>query len=213
VNPAPPKRRRVRALPPDDRRAALVAATIPLLREHGLAVSTRQIAEAAGVAEGTIFNVFPDKQSLLSAAITAAFDPEPVRQAFDRIPRVAPIPGGAANEWRRADLRRRLIHAVEVLDVRVAQNEALLPVLRTAAPIADLRPAREGLIRAVATVIEPDADLLRLPSVTAASLILSLLFVNRQHIITPTLERLKPDAFVSLLLDGLFAPVQGETSC
>jgi AcrR family transcriptional regulator len=33
---------------PEDRRAALIAATVPLLHEHGLDVSTRKIAEAAG---------------------------------------------------------------------------------------------------------------------------------------------------------------------
>ena len=59
-----PARRRVAPLAPDDRRAALIEATLPLLREHGTAVSTRQIADAAGVAEGTIFRVFPDKNSL-----------------------------------------------------------------------------------------------------------------------------------------------------
>lgn len=213
MNPAPPKRRRVRALPPEDRRAALIAVTIPLLREHGLAVSTRQIAEAAGVAEGTIFNVFPHKQSLLGAAVRAAFDPEPLQRAFDEIPRVG-IPGEAGDAWRKADLRRRLTAAVEILDVRVAQNEALLPILRAAGNLTDLRGAREGLVRAIATVIEPDAELLRRSSVAAAWLIISMLFVNRQHFgPSPTQERLDPPDFVSLLLDGLFAPVQGETQC
>ena len=42
-------------------------ATLPLLRAHGLSITTRQIAEAAGVAEGTIFGVFPDKEALLQA--------------------------------------------------------------------------------------------------------------------------------------------------
>ena len=51
------RRRRVPALAPEERRAALIAATIPLLHEHGLEVSTKQIAHAAGVAEGTIFGV------------------------------------------------------------------------------------------------------------------------------------------------------------
>jgi AcrR family transcriptional regulator len=213
VNPAPPKRRRVRALPPEDRRAALIAVTIPLLREHGLAVSTRQIAEAAGVAEGTIFNVFPDKRSLLSAAVRAAFDPEPLQRAFDAIPRVE-LPDDVPDAWRKADLRRRLIAAVEILDVRVAENELLLPVIRAAANLTDLRGAREGLVHAISTVIEPDADLLRRSTMAAAWLIMSMLFINRQHFgPSPPQERLDPPEFVSLLLDGLFAPVQGETLC
>ena len=57
-------------LTPDERRGALIEATIPLLLQHGASVSTRQIAEAAGVAEGTIFRVFDSKEDLVHAAAT-----------------------------------------------------------------------------------------------------------------------------------------------
>jgi len=80
---------------PEDRRAALIAATIPLLCEHGPDVSTRQIARAAGVAEGTIFGVFSDKNTLLVTALTSALDPQPTLDAITAID-------------RRVDLRARL---------------------------------------------------------------------------------------------------------
>jgi AcrR family transcriptional regulator len=72
-------RERARPLAPEERRAAILDAVIPLLKEQGRAVSTRQMAEAAGIAEGTLFRAFGDKESLIAAAIERYFDPEPFR--------------------------------------------------------------------------------------------------------------------------------------
>ena len=68
---------------PEDRRRAIIAATVPLLEQHGAAVTTRQIADAAGIAEGTIFRVFPDKDSLIRDAIGSAFDSVDVLEQLD----------------------------------------------------------------------------------------------------------------------------------
>ena len=76
---------RAAPMAPDQRRQAIVDAVIPLLVEHGATVTTRQIAEAAGVAEGTIFRVFPDKHELMHAAARATFDPERGRQRLAAI--------------------------------------------------------------------------------------------------------------------------------
>jgi AcrR family transcriptional regulator len=72
-------RERARPLAPDDRRAAILDAVIPLLEERGRDVSTKQMAEAAGVAEGTLFRAFGDKESILAAAFERYIDPEPFR--------------------------------------------------------------------------------------------------------------------------------------
>src|SRR3954452_13631652 len=75
MEPTAVRRERARPLSPEERRDKLVDATLSLLREHGRAVTTRQIAEAAGVAEGTIFRVVESKEDLVELAITRAFEP------------------------------------------------------------------------------------------------------------------------------------------
>ena len=75
-------RTRARPMSPEERRTHIADAVIPLLRQHGRDVSSRQIAEAAGVAEGTIFRAFVDKQEVIDTAIERALDPEPFRAAL-----------------------------------------------------------------------------------------------------------------------------------
>ena len=62
----------------------IVEATLPLLLEHGEMVTTRQIAEAAGIAEGTIFRVFADKDELIAAVVEHAVDPAPLERGARR---------------------------------------------------------------------------------------------------------------------------------
>src|SRR5690606_3215908 len=67
---------RAPALPAAERRRAIMAVTEALLVERGKDVSTREIAEAAGIAEGTIFRVFATKEAIIDAIFADAFDPK-----------------------------------------------------------------------------------------------------------------------------------------
>src|SRR5262245_46582947 len=103
---SPARRVRAAALSPEDRRAAIVDAVVPLLLREGTAISTRQIADAAGIAEGTIFRVFADKQAVVDAVVAAVLDPAREVAALAAIPRDLP-------------LEERLAAAVDVLQQRV----------------------------------------------------------------------------------------------
>lgn len=76
---------RARPLPVDERRTMIIHAVLPLLLEHGPSVTSRQIADAAGVAEGTIYRAFGDKDSLIEAVIAHFLDPEPMQFALRAI--------------------------------------------------------------------------------------------------------------------------------
>jgi len=69
------KTKRASALPPDERRSMIVAATL---------------------AEGTIFRVFGDKDEVIAAAIESALDQEPLEAALSAIPADLPFEAGLA---------------------------------------------------------------------------------------------------------------------
>jgi AcrR family transcriptional regulator len=76
---------RARPLSVEERQASIIDAVMPLLVQHGRDVTSRQIAEAAGVAEGTIFRAFGDKDSLIEAAVAKFLDSGEIRLALQSI--------------------------------------------------------------------------------------------------------------------------------
>jgi len=128
--------------------------------DHGAAVTTAEMAEAAGVAEGTIFRVFPDKASLLYAAIERTLDPSPVDAALSGIDPASP-------------LAEQLVAATEILGSQFEGMTALTGMLRSIPhddkPHSDLhRIATESIAAvtdALARLLEPHrARLLLEPS-------------------------------------------------
>jgi AcrR family transcriptional regulator len=181
---------------PDDRRQALIRATIPLLHEHGLDVSTRQIAEAAGVAEGTIFGVFENKNKLVTVSVLQALDPQPTIDAFTAIDRGLP-------------LRERLTIAADLLMQRFQEHAQLMGALRklimTQGHEEHLRKAgqdRQRTQAALTELIEPDAAILRRSPASTARLLL-LYCGARTFGPFGDPEPFDSQEAVSLLLDGL----------
>lgn len=159
------------ALSPEERRAALIEATIPLLHEHGVDVSTRQIAQAAGVAEGTIFGVFETKSSLVVCSLVQALDPQPTLDGLAAINRRAPlrvrVAVAAELVHGRFTEQAHLMHAARKLFFDTAPDTAPDPQAQ-----ARIAASRERVQTAVAEVFEPDRHRLRVSLGKAARLLL-----------------------------------------
>jgi len=124
------RRGRAAPLAPEERRASIVRAVLPLLAAHGRDVTTRQIAEAAGVAEGTIFRVFADKEELLAAALAQALDVGELLDGLDRLAaELAAGPGAATPE-------RVVTAIVELVRARIETVYQVLFLVRRGPPPA-----------------------------------------------------------------------------
>ncbi|MGO7983999.1 TetR/AcrR family transcriptional regulator, partial [Rhizobium johnstonii] len=82
---------RAKPLSRDDRRNAIMEAIVPLIVAHGRSVTSKQIAEAAGVAEGTIYSVFADKDELLEATVHHHLERASMAPKIDELPPGFPL--------------------------------------------------------------------------------------------------------------------------
>ena len=174
----------------------LIAATIPLLAQHGTRVTTKHIAEAAGVAEGTIFRVFKDKDELVKVAIGQALDPAPALAELRAIDMTLP-------------LRVRVLAVTAIMAKRFDQIFNLMIAVRAGwppgNPVDRLRPPQrnhEAILEEMERVLAPDQDRLRIP-VGEVVRIIRLLTFSASHPVISDGRGLSADEITEVLLDGV----------
>lgn len=193
---------RAPALPLDARREALIEATLPLLYQHGRSVTTRLIAEAAGVAEGTIFRAFATKDELIDAAIVHAFKPGAFLETLDEIDAALP-------------LRDRLVAITRVMQQRFLASFGLIRALGLSGPPAHVKADVEGrrawraqASAAIAEFLEPDAHRLRVAPLELVRVLWLLTFSGSHAEITDG-HLMTAEEIVDTLLYGLLNPGEG----
>ena len=167
---------------PEERRQAIIDATLPLLLERGTEMSTREIAQAAGIAEGTIFRAFETKQDLIHATIHTALMPDAA------IARITALPEGQSLTERVAaiiEVLRDEIHRTRSLFAHFARPSAQPPAAaRAAAPFGGIRPpfnpheTKTRLNAAVAAALQPYSGELAVSTAFATNLLSALAFAS-----------------------------------
>ena len=192
----------------------IVASALGLIADRGTMPTTREIAEEAGIAEGTIFRAFDTKERLVEAVVGQAFCPAPISVRLRAIDMELP-------------LRDRLVALVGVLQHRFAEIFGVMTALGLSAPPADFEEHRgcrpdTGHVPVeeqdpddrsdwgdstdrLRPFVEPDADQL---SCTVDELLqyLRLFTFSASH---PGISRgqiLSPETIVDVVLEGVRRP-------
>ncbi len=182
----------------EDRRASIVTAVLPLVRASGTLPSTRDIAEASGVAEGTIFRAFEDKRALMHAlaehAMTSHAGPGLVEAA-----RAEP------------DLHARIVVVAAQLQERIRTIGEVLMALRPLMQAEGERPsgppdfvvrANRELLERLTEVFEIDRPDLRVDPSTAALVLRSVVFGSQHPGMTAT-PGLSAEQVADVLVGGV----------
>lgn len=197
---------RAPSLPPEQRRAEIIRAARPLLLEHGGRFTTRQVAEAAGIAEGTLFRVFPTKRDLTQAVIAQMIDPSELCSFLDGIDRTLPLDERVRAVIERIQRDIDDISAIFAALFSMPSDDSGHVGQKDGHASPEDRATHERraamLHASLRSVLEPDADRLACTLDEAASLVRSMAFAT-SHPHLSDRRVTDPARITALLLGGL----------
>lgn len=124
---------------------------VPLFLEHGAALTTRQLADELGIAEGTIFRAFGDKEALKRAVVEAFFTQSRTRMAEGIVDPALPLDEKVAALVRGTRTwMRNMMRMLSLVD-------------REEIPSFFKGPRDDAYRTAVAAIFAPDAGELTIP--------------------------------------------------
>ncbi|MCM4080142.1 TetR family transcriptional regulator [Paractinoplanes hotanensis] len=195
----------------DQLRQSVVLATMPLIGEYDT-LTTARIAEAAGIGEAELLAVFPDKEAVLRACVammtaqmSAMFDATAELARLDAIRVDQPLADRLAEVLGVIDDYHRRVRAEMAAfeeGIRAGTATAVAAGARSSAD-ENIRfmSAQPEARRAVARLLQPEAERLRLPVIALAEAFLMLC-----QMAAPTREKdrspLSPGQVIDLFLGG-----------
>ena len=185
---------------PDARRQAIIEATVGLLLEKGADLSTKEIAQAAGVAEGTIFRAFETKDDVIHAAVCTALQPDAA------ITHIAELPSGQP-------LAQRVTALLDILVAEIQRTRSLLIHLaqdRRHPPgqgghgmhPGGMHDARNKLFQATIDALGDYADQLRVPPHSAGRMLTALAVAGSFPLLADELSP-TPETMANVVLHGI----------
>lgn len=211
-------RRRAAPMSPEDRRAAIVEAVMPLVAERGVDATSRELADAAGVAEGTLFRAFGDKACLIGeVALTGllrASDPVRTRADLESVDARLPLVERVRQIIERGQQRSeeatawivvlRSMHARGGADQGHPDHRDRAEQMRSRM-IAQHEMRRTVVAESLGRVLAQDLDRLRVPISVAVAMIEAATAHRR-----PGPEHLDPPLPADVLADALLHGIVGE---